>query len=450
MTHGLSLADNEFSSPGAEPTPKSALGTVSDAPRDPLAILKLQNERRIQELLPLRNERMSANPFSFYRGTAAIMAADQAQDPHSGILVGSCGDAHVSNFGFYASPQRTLQFDLNDFDESAWAPWEWDLKRLVTSVIIGGQATDRAESLIEQSALAAVGSYLDALKAATAHSPLERYYAHLDLNDAGENLDQDSLLALQKAVKSARKRTGARAAKRLTRTTPDGRLQFIDNPPVMTRVAVDTEAGLLSAFEQYRKSANVDVKVLLSQYNIVDIARRVVGVGSVGTRCYLALLSDKDGNHLILQIKEANQSVLETFGTIKQPTPIRERIDAAGDGGRVVGMQRILQAHSDPLLGHLRHSGRDYYVRQFHDMKGGIDIESLPDSAFGRYAAACARILARAHSQSPAAEEIPAYVGKGKKIAKNIVSWSEQYADRSLADYQAFLTEINSQQPQSK
>lgn len=138
MTHGLSLADNEFSSPGAEPTPKSALGTVSDAPRDPLAILKLQDEGRIQELLPLRNERMSANPFSFYRGTAAIMAADQAQDPHSGILVGSCGDAHVSNFGFYASPQRTLQFDLNDFDESAWAPWEWDLKRLVTCVIIGG------------------------------------------------------------------------------------------------------------------------------------------------------------------------------------------------------------------------------------------------------------------------------------------------------------------------
>lgn len=432
----------DTSSTAVRSTPRRALATLAPGERDPIGILAQQNTTRVQELVGLRAERMSASPFAFYRGTAAIMAADQARDPHSGILVASCGDAHVSNFGFYASPHRTLVFDLNDFDESAWAPWEWDLKRLVTSVIIGGRASNRDAAVIEGAARGTVESYVRSLRAAADRSPLERYYSHLDPRAPSERLHKASRKALRLAMADAEKRTGERAARRLTEEAGDGSRRFIEMPPVTAHVDPEIVARVEGDYEFYRRSAYIDVRTLLSQYVVDDIARRVVGVGSVGTRCYIALLRDPDGGLFILQAKQAGRSVLEEHGGIAQPAALNEVIAAGGDGARVVGLQRILQAYSDPFLGHIQTPDGDFYVRQFHDMKGGIEVESLKDVTFAEYGAACARVLARAHSQSPTAAEVVAYIGSGRKIVDAIVAWCDAYADLSLRDYEEFVASL--------
>lgn len=419
--------------------PRRNLALLTTTDRDPLSTLSHQNVTRVPELVPLRTERMAASPFTFFRGTAAIMAEDLARDPNSGIRVASCGDAHVSNFGFYASPQRTLLFDLNDFDEAAWAPWEWDVKRLVTSVIIGGRSGNRSDSAIEQAARGAVTAYHRALRTAVEDSALERYFHHFDLATVSQHIDPDSSQALQQAIKKARKKTGARAVRRLTEQAPDGTRRFVLNPPLMTKADQQVTDRIHDAFAEYQRSAGVDVRVLLSHYVVDDVARRVVGVGSVGTRCYLALLRDHDGGVLIIQVKEAGRSVLEEYGGVPQPPELDEAIAKHGQGYRVVGLQRILQAYSDPLLGYLREPDRDFYVRQFHDMKGGLEIDQLEDGPFLTYAASCAVVLARAHAQSPRAREVSAYIGKGNRVVESLVSWSEAYADLSAADHANFV-----------
>ncbi len=419
--------------------PRSGLSRLTTENRDPLGILAAQNETRLPELVPLRIERMSQSPFAFYRGTAALMAADLADDPHSGILVASCGDAHVANFGFYASPQRTLLFDLNDFDEAAWAPWEWDLKRLVASIVISGQATARDERVVEEAALVAVRSYASAIAASAAMSPVERYFTHLDLTRAVDGLDKVSREAMSEAIADAQKRTGERAARKLTRVDDQGRLTFVERPPTMTRV----EPAFVQLAEQhiagYLDSANVDIRMLVSNYVMADVARRVVGVGSVGTRCYLIVLQDGDDNALLLQSKEANESVLAKYGRIRQPASLMAGIEAHGQGFRVVSLQRILQAFSDPFLGYLRGPNADVYVRQFHDMKGGVDSETLDDRPFTTYARACAGTLARAHAQSPTAPQIAGYIGNGRLIGEALLEWSQAYAELSRKDYDAFV-----------
>ncbi len=359
---------------------RSELAQLTTTGRDPLRILAEQNELRLPGLVPLRAQRMSVSPFTFYRGTAALMAADLARDPSSGILIASCGDAHVSNFGFYASPQRTLVFDLNDFDESAWAPWEWDLKRLVASVIISGQATNRSRKKTRKAARAAIDSYLGTLREAIKRSPIDRYFASFNPSQRAHGLDKQSRVVLDAAISDASKRTGVRAARKLTRVDDEGRARFIEQPPTTTPIDDATAARITEDLRRYQKSAAVDIRLLLRQYSLSDMALRVVGVGSVGTRCYLALFDD-------------------------------------GKGGKL-----ILQAVSDPFLGHLRQDYRDYYVRQFHDMKGGIDTETLGDKPFRRYAAACGAVLARAHAQSPAAADIVEYVGGGKKLTRAILA----------------------------
>lgn len=370
------------------------------------------------------------------------MAADQARDPHSGILVASCGDAHISNFGFYASPQRTLLFDLNDFDEAAWAPWEWDLERLVTSVVIGGRASGRDESFVQEAARAAAEAYVRTLRLAGKLSPLERYYAHLAPESTRLQLDKASRKALRRATEDARRRTGERASGRLTELDGDDRRRFRENPPLTTHLAPDEEIDLRDDVRQYLRSANVDIRLLVSQYSLDDLVRRVVGVGSVGTRCFLALLSDSQGRPMILQVKEAGRRVIEEFGAIPQPDQLVGAIGVEGEGARVVAMQRILQAYSDPFLGHLRSQGGYYYVRQFHDMKGSVEVETLKDVPFHRYGATCAAILARAHAQSPRLAEVLAFIGKGErgmqKTTRGIVAWANAYAEISLADYHAF------------
>ena len=420
---------------------RSALSRLTVGERDPLGILDRQNRTRVPELVPLRTERMSASPFAFYRGTAAIQAADMAGDPHTGILVPSCGDAHVANFGFYASPQRSLVFDLNDFDEAAWAPWEWDLKRLVTSVVIGGQATSRDESIVRGATLAAVRTYARAMAAYAKSSPLTRFFEHFEAGAAAASADRASRAVVEEAIRDAQKRTAERAMKRITETDAGGRIVFVEQPPTMFHVDADAQGRLRENMRLYRDTVSIDIRMLLTHYTVSDIAMRVVGVGSVGTRCGLVVLQDGDDNALLLQAKEAGQSVLVEYGGIEQPDAFTAHVAQFGEGGRVVALQRILQAVSDPFLGHLQAHAADFYVRQFHDMKGGIEAETLEDRPFRAYAEACAATLARAHAQSPNAAIIAGYIGNGRVVGESLLEWAYAYAALSKQDFDAFVAQ---------
>lgn len=425
--------------------PRNSLAAIGSAPRDPMGIIDEQNARRLQDLVPLRAERMGQNPFAFYRGGAAIMAADLAAEPHTGILVPSCGDAHVANFGFYASPQRTLVFDLNDFDEAAWAPWEWDLKRLLASVVVAGQSTARDEGVVREAVVTAVTTYAFAMRAAAEASPLQRYFTHFDAAVSTTIMDPKSRRVFKRAIKQAKKRTGERASRKLTQRSEHGTLSFVPAPPTMVPVGAELHRLLTALMQRYLLTAGADINMLLRHYTAVDVIRRVVGVGSVGTRCALSLFEDGDGNSLILQSKQAEASVLARYGGIEQPAELEALIDEFGQGARVVAMQRILQALSDPFLGSLRHSDStisdlNLYVRQFHDMKGGIDIEELEDGPFTTYAQACAITLARSHAQAPQAAEVSGYLGTGKAAGEALFDWATSYAQRSLEDYRTFVS----------
>ena len=410
--------------------------------RDPLGILAAQNATRLPELVPLREERMSASPFAFYRGTAALMADDLAAGPRSDILVASCGDAHVANFGFYASAQRTLVFDLNDFDESAWASWEWDLKRLATSIVVAGQATGRDDAVTADAARAAVLRYARALSVGDTRTPLDRFYQHFDAAGSLASVDKVSRKVLRAAIADAEKRTGDKAVRKMTVLDEEGRLRFVEQPPTMTHVSDEVAAAVDSSLAQYIATTRADVQLVLSHYVFSDVVRRVVGVGSVGTRCYVAVFVDGDGAALLLQVKEAGRSVLEQYGHCPQPAEISSFVADHGEGARVVALQRILQGSSDPFLGHFRGTSSDYYVRQFRDMKGGIDAETLEDGPFRLYAQACATALARAHGQSPNAARVVGYLGAGRAAAEAIVEWSYGYAALSRTDYGAFVDAI--------
>lgn len=423
-------------------TPRTALAELPSGERDPMGILDAQDATRVPELVPLRTERMAASAFAFYRGTAALMAADLARSPSTDLLVGSCGDAHVSNFGLYGSPQRTLVFDLNDFDEAAWAPWEWDVKRLVTSIVIAGQSTSRDDAVVQDAALSAVRTYARSLRAGAKRTPLARYYDRFDALIAEKAVDAETRAVIAQAVKQAQKRTGERAARKLTTTAEDGRLVFIENPPTMSHVGAMLEERLLHVLGEFLDTVNVDIRALLQKYSLSDLSLRVVGVGSVGTRCFLISMQDGDGGALLLQGKEAGRSVLIEHGGIEQPAGVARYIEEHGEGGRVVAMQRILQAVSDPFLGHVRHSPqgaqRDFYIRQFHDMKGGFDMDTLDDVSFRWYAQACGATLARAHGQSPTAAAVAGYVGRGRSVGEAILEWAYAYAALSSEDWKLF------------
>lgn len=424
---------------------RSELAERRPAERDVIAHLREQNATRVPELVPLRMQRMLASPFAFYRGTAGLMALDLGRDPHSGILVASCGDAHISNFGFYASPERQLVFDLNDFDEAAVAPWEWDLKRLVTSVVVGGREAGYAERDIEGVARRAIASYVSVLRRMVRLSPSDRYFLHLNVQSARRQMSRDGRRVLRDALAAAERRTSARAIRRTTERDTDGKVRFVENPPTMVRFRLDEAEHVAGAeraesvhalFAQYRDTVSIDIDTVLAQYEPTDLARRVVGVGSVGTRCYLQLLQGADEDALLLQVKEAGESVLSKYGRIPQPARITQGIAAHGEGYRVVGLQRVLQAVSDPFLGHFAANGRAFYVRQFHDMKGSVELDDLALDAFSDYAVACAGLLGRAHAQSPTAGQVLGYVGSSDAASDAVVTWSISYADQSLRDFE--------------
>lgn len=416
-------------------SPRKHLAELVPSARSATEILVEQNRDRVPELVPLRFARMLTDPFSFYRGAAAVMAADLAAGPSSGVEVMCGGDTHLSNFGIYAAPQRSLVFDLNDFDEAAVAPAEWDLKRLTTSAIVGGRHAGYPEKTIRGIVAEVVGKYRDGLNVMLDMDVLARYYLRLEPQRYTDEVSPGLAATIAKTVKVARTKTSARLFNRIMETGTDGRLRLRENPPLLEHVTVNDEAALVDSFREYLTSVPADVAVLLSHFQLTDIARRVVGVGSVGTRCYLLILTGPDGTPLILQVKQANQSVLEEYGSRQQPASLVAAEQALGHGLRVVDGQRILQAMSDVFLGTLRIDGRDFYVRQFQDMKGSVETEGMKPRVFRQYVGACALALARAHAQSANASMLRGYVGDGERVNAAVLEWSYAYADKTLEDF---------------
>ena len=415
--------------------PRRALAQLTPSPRSATEILVAQNAGRVRELVPLRFARMLTDPFSFYRGSAAVMAADLAASPSTGIEVMCCGDAHVSNFGMYAAPHRSIVFDLNDFDEAAVAPAEWDVKRLITSAIIGGRHADYPAKAIRTCVEQALVTYQTALEATLDMDVLSRYYLRLEPEHYTGEVSKGMLGVIQRTTARARQSTSERVFKKIMETAPDGTLRLREAPPVLQHVDEEVEAPLLEAVEEYLAAVPADIALLLSHFRITDVALRVVGVGSVGTRCYLVILVGPDSTPLILQIKEATRSVLDEFGGWPQPGSLTAAVEAKGHGVRVVDGQQILQAMSDIFLGTTRKDGRDYYVRQFHDMKGTVETEGMSPATFGEYVSACAALLARAHSQSANASILRGYVGTSDAVHCAVAEWSYAYAEKSLDDF---------------
>ncbi|MFZ2623737.1 MAG: DUF2252 domain-containing protein [Propionibacterium sp.] len=420
--------------------PRSCLATLVPGAEDPVAILTSQNTSRVADLVPLRFARMLTDPFSFFRGSAALMAADLAASPHTDLPVISCGDAHISNFGLYASPERDLVFDLNDFDETAVSPFEWDLKRLVASLVVGGRQAGHSAQSVRDSALAAVDQYVSGLNALIELDVMERYHLHVEPELMESRVSPALRQVIDETAGRARKRTSKRAARRLTETDAQGNLRFREDPPVLTHVGKENESELRQTILAYLAGLEPDIALLLSQFRLLDVARRVVGVGSVGTRCYIGLLVGPTGEALILQVKEATTSVLTTWGHQDQPETLSRFVKELGQGARVVGGQKMLQGVSDPFLGAVRSGGHDYYIRQFHDMKGSVDVDSMGEEVFGEYGRACALLLARAHGQSPTLGSVVSYIGGGKPLRTAIVDFAESYADKSEEDFEK-LTE---------
>jgi uncharacterized protein (DUF2252 family) len=429
--------------------PRRSQGVFEPLDRDPLDILESQGSTRIPELVPIRYGRMMQTPFAFFRGCAALMAADLARGPITGPGVVSCGDAHVSNFGLFASPERRVLFDLTDFDEAGMGPWEWDLKRLAASVVVAGRDNGSGPDTVRDTARATVAGYRERLRQMVDLSVLERFYVHVDADSvlAAAKKKKDRKL-VQRTVDQARRRTSDRTLDRLAVREDGGATTIIDQPPLTRRVAqVDREA-LEVLFEQYRGTVRADAAQVLSQFRLADFVLRVVGVGSVGTRCFVALLLGPDDEPLFLQIKEANRSVLETYGGVTSILPDGLNKALAGHQGyRVVACQRVLQAQSDPFLGWISveeegpegPTTTDYYWRQFRDMKGSVDVSSLSPSQLESYARLCAVLLARAHAQSPHGLTAAAYMGRSGVFDEAIADWAVGYADQVERDHEALV-----------
>jgi uncharacterized protein (DUF2252 family) len=420
-------------------TPRAAHAQLVLPDRDPVGIITAQNRTRLADLVAVRIGRMLQSPFAYYRGTAAVMAHDLAGGPVTGQRVVCCGDAHLVNFGLFASPERRLLFDLNDFDEASTAPWEWDVKRLAASIVIAGRDLGLADSVGHDSALAAVAAYRDVLRRLYAVSALDRYFFQVETDRLEELVEAGRRTVVTQAVQQARRRTSDRVLAKLVTIDDHGRHVIKTDPPISQRVDYVELEDLQGLFTQYLSTTRPDTGLLLSQFTLADFILRVVGVGSVGTRCYVLLLVGPAGEPLFLQAKEAPPSVLETYG--REPIAIANRHSALSQGERVVSGQRILQAQSDPFLGWVelwRGDDRqpvDFYVRQFRDMKGSIDLATLSAAEFQDYARLCAAVLARAHSQSPGGAVIRGYLGRSDEFERAVADWAVRYADRSERDF---------------
>jgi uncharacterized protein (DUF2252 family) len=415
------------------------------AGRDPIELLEAQARSRLPELVPIRYGRMLVSPLAFFRGGATVMAHDLAGAPRAGLRVQLSGDAHLLNFGAFASPERDLVFDLNDFDETSSGPFEWDVKRLAASFEIAGRQRNFRDGERMTIALGTVRAYRRAMRQFGAMGDLQVWYARLDARAMLEELrrqhDRKLARALNRSVAKARAKDGVRALAKLTHEV-DGEPRFVSEPPLIVplaeliddREAADAvEAQLLAIFRRYRRTLPHDRRTLLDGFRYVDLARRVVGIGAVGTRCWLLLLLGRDERDpLFLQIKEAEASVLE---------PLLGRSRFANHGQRVVEGQRLLQASSDIFLGWIQAESevgsRDYYVRQLWDWKGSVDVETILPRGLAQYGAACGWTLARAHARSGNRIAIGSYLGRSDRFDRAVAEFAAAYADLNEDDYRA-------------
>ena len=416
--------------------PRSDLGTGCNFDRDPIALLEAQNAGRVQSLVPIRWGRMSQSAFAFYRGAAALMAHDLAPTPVSGVRVQACGDAHLSNFGFYASPERELVFDLNDFDETLPAPWEWDVERLVASLVVAARSSGFGDQVATTVAIGCARAYRTAMRWLAARGALQNFHTLVKASELLSRSEQMDMGAagkeIARATRKAEGRTSETALQKLTTVCENGELRLVEQPPLMVRPQQWPD-DIASVPKVYGASVGPDIRALLKRFQPVDGMLRVVGVGSVGTRCFIELLVDATESPLILQIKEATTSVLEPYAGASE-------LSQAGE--RVVSGQRIMQADSDPFLGWTCSDGHEYYVRQFRDMKGAFQIERLSADLLNKYGQLCGLVLARAHAQTAEPALISGYLGKGTAFDEAMAAFALGYAEQNDADYQALLAAI--------
>src|SRR5918994_1636514 len=414
------------------PRSEHALYDPSPERPDPISLLRRSNYRRAPHLVSTRYGRMARSPLAFMRGSAAIMAHDLASTPATGLSVQLCGDAHIGNFGGYATAERSLVFDLNDFDETLPGPWEWDVKRLAGSVTLLGRENGLKPAACRQVVCAASRAYRTRMRALSDKPYLDIWFTPTRAEAAVDAYGDDSGL-LENALDDGLDRTNRATLPKLTDEL-NGRRRFKEEPPLVSRRADRLRRELREMLAAYRRSLTVDRRLFLDQYTVADGARKVVGVGSVGLGSYvLLLLGPGSDDPLFLQLKEAPPSVLE---------PHLNKSPFSHNGQRIVAGQRIMQAASDPLLGWTQLTGRDYYVRQLRDMKATIPIERFAADGLADYAALCAGVLARAHACSGDAAQIAGYLGRGEQFDSAMARFAESYADRVEKDRQALLAAI--------
>ncbi|HWD54747.1 MAG TPA: DUF2252 domain-containing protein [Acidimicrobiales bacterium] len=426
---------------------------------DPVALLESQAPSRVPELVPIRYGRMLVSPFTFFRGAALVMASDLATSPSSGLNAQICGDAHLSNFGVFGSPERQLVFDCNDFDETLPGPWEWDVKRLAASVVVAARNLGFSKASRLEGIIRLGQRYRETMRTMAAMSNLEVWYARVEIEGLVDALKQHAsatgskdeahmAAAATKTTSKALTKDSMRALNKLTRVV-DGRRRIISEPPLIVPIdellpetaAEDYVSVFAEVIRKYRQSLPTDRRHLLEDYKFSQLARKVVGVGSVGTRCWIVLMHGaRHDDVLFLQAKEAEASVLERF---------LKKSSYSNHGARVVAGQRLMQASSDIMLGWQRTSGidgvpRDYYVRQLQDWKGSIDTENAIPEGMKVYGELCAQTLARSHARSGDRIAIASYLGNNATFEKALARFAESYADQNERDYEAFAAACKS------
>ena len=416
-----------------EQLPRAAHAEWSPAPnRDVLALLQASNQGRVPELVPIRHTRMLASPFAFYRGAPAVMAYDLGQMPSTGLYSQLCGDCHIANFGMYASPERTLVFDLNDFDETLPGPFEWDVKRTAASIVVAARSAGISPKDAEEAVGVAVRVYREKMREFAERSYLATWYSEVKGGVFLQMVDKADRKTTKAGLARAQARNPQYALDKLTEVV-DGKRRFVHNPPYVFRLSKaegDVRTWVKELFTAYHASLEDSRKTLLARYRLMDVAHKVAGVGSVGTRCFISYWQGSDERDaLFLQLKQANASLLE---------PYLGRSEYEHPGRRVVTGQRLMQATSDIFLGYTRSGGDDYFVRQLYDAKGSVDLEDISAVYLARYAGLCGAVLARAHARTGDPAQIGGYLGKSDRFDKALVHFASAYADQNDADYAVF------------
>jgi uncharacterized protein (DUF2252 family) len=406
----------------------------------PLDLINASNEGRQKELVPLRMGRMAATPFTFLRGSACVMAFDLKRTPVSGISVVIDGDAHLNNFGLYGTPQRDVCFDLNDFDETLVGPWEWDLKRLVASVNVAGRENGLNRRERANAVRRTVLGYRENLERIQSMGVLDVWYllAYPGRQNPLRKMDAKTEAVFHKSVQKALQQTNTALLTKMAERGVDGRWALRHDPPILTAVDDKTRRKITDSFAEYAKTLTPERRYMLRRYHVVDVAHRVVGVGSVGTRAYLALLfGNGDSDPLFLQVKEA---IVPAHAPYLPPLPP----EYAHHGKRVVMGERVLQASTDVMLGWTTIDGRPYYVRQMKNLKGSIPVEWLSGKSLEFYVWACGALLARAHARSSDAALISGYCGKSEALDEAMADWAEAYGDQTEADHAVLVKAVKS------